>query len=85
MLIDKEQGVQLATAQPGNSRRRARIRRAVARSPRFARVLAICEITRHQHDWLFTAKDQIRQSSKLNCSATLLFYRLFTNSWLARP
>ena len=79
MLVDQQQGIELALAESGDTRREPRIRIAGARSTNLARVMAICEIAHHQHNWLFTGKDEFRQSANLNCPATAFCYLMFAN------
>ena len=63
MLVDKEQGIELALAQLGNARRNCRFPMANGRRARSAIYAVIRQITGHQHEWPFTAKDKIRQSA----------------------
>ena len=66
MLIDQQQGIELPLAEPGDASRDRRFGPVVRRSARLARILAVYEIARHQHNWLFTGKDEFRQSASLN-------------------
>ena len=78
VLIDQQERVQLPLAEPGDAGRRVRFEPIAGRSANFARILAICEIARHQHNWLFTGKDEFRQNASLNRFETALAYTMFT-------
>jgi hypothetical protein len=61
MLVDEQQAIKLTFAQLGNALRDFRILRTNGWPVRAAVVLAACEFTLHQHEWLFTANDEIKQ------------------------
>jgi hypothetical protein len=63
MLVDKQQGIELALAESGNAPGNCRIRFAGGRRVRPTITAVIGQIVGHQHEWLFTAKDEIRQSA----------------------
>jgi hypothetical protein len=63
MLVDKQQGIELALAESGNAPGNCRIGFAGGRRARPAIIAVIRQIIGHQHEWLFTAKDEIRQSA----------------------
>ena len=61
MLIDEQQAVELAPAQLGDALGNPGIAVVGGRSTRSAIIMAAREFTLHQHEWLFTAKDEIKQ------------------------
>ena len=62
MLIDEQQAVELAAAELGDAAGNQGIMvSGGGRSVRSAIVMAVCEITLHQHERPFTAKDEIKQ------------------------
>ena len=63
MLVDQQQGVELSLAKLGDARRDVATGHSSRGRARSAIAMAVCEITRHQHEWPFTAKDKIRQST----------------------
>src|SRR4030095_14927270 len=61
MMIDEQQAIELALAQPRDALRDLRILSADGRPVRPPIVLVTCDFTLHQHEWPFTAKEEIKQ------------------------
>src|SRR5215203_5322248 len=77
MLVDEQQAIELALAQPGDALPDKGMILAARRSMGCTIVMAAWGITLHQHEWPFTAKDEIKQKSPPPAGFTFVLYNEF--------